>query len=122
MYAEIGSKQVAIVRMDEKQAFTLLVSIAADGTILPFQAVYQGKMKLSLPAVTPPNYDNAINAGFKLVISGMKTYWSNFGTMCIFVNEILTPYFEATKLELCLPPQQKSLWQIDIVRLDSCFE
>jgi hypothetical protein len=113
-YAEIGSKQVAIVGMDEKRAFTLLVSVAADGTILPFQAVYQGKTKLSLPATTSPNYDDAINAGFKLVFSGTKTYWSNFGTMCAFVNEILAPYFEATKLELSLPPQQKSLWQIDV--------
>jgi hypothetical protein len=62
-YAEIGSKQVAIVGMDEKRAFTLLVSAAADGTILPFQAVYQRKTKLSLPAATSPNYDDAINAG-----------------------------------------------------------
>jgi hypothetical protein len=49
---QTGSKQVAVVGMDEKQAFTLLVSVAADGTILPFQAIYQGKMKLSLPVAT----------------------------------------------------------------------
>ncbi len=113
-YTQTGSKQVAVIGMDEKRAFTLLVSVAADGTILPFQAVYQGKTKLSLPAATSPNYDNAMEAGFKLVFSGTKTYWSNFETMCAFVNDILAPYFERTKRELSLPPQQNSLWQIDV--------
>ncbi len=113
-YTQTGSKQVAVIGMDEKRAFTLLVSVAADGTILPFQAVYQGKMKLSLPAATSPNYDDAMEAGFKLVFSGTKTYWSNFETMCAFVNNILAPYFERTKRELLLPPQQNSLWQIDV--------
>lgn len=113
-YVETGAKEIAVVGIDEKYAFTLLVSVAADGTILPFQAVYQGQTKLSLLATTSPNYDDAMKAGFKFIVSGTKTYWSNFVTMCAFVNEILTPYFKATKHKLSLPPQQKSLWQIDM--------
>ncbi|KAH9955279.1 hypothetical protein BGW80DRAFT_1112687, partial [Lactifluus volemus] len=83
-WAQTGSKQVAVVGMDEKQAFTLLVSVAADGTILPFQAIFQGKTKLSLPATSSPNYDNAMKARFKFEFSGTKTYWSNQETMRAF--------------------------------------
>lgn len=113
-WAETGAKQVAVVGMDEKRAFTLLVSVAADGTILPFQAVYQGKTKLSLPVTTSPNHSDAMKAGFKLEFSGTKTYWSNQETMRAFVNDILAPYFDGRKAELRLPIEQKSLWQIDV--------
>ncbi|KIK77739.1 hypothetical protein PAXRUDRAFT_165845 [Paxillus rubicundulus Ve08.2h10] len=44
-YEEIGSKQVAIVRQEEKWVFTLVVGISAAGDLLPFQAIYQGKSK-----------------------------------------------------------------------------
>ena len=113
-WAQTGSKQVAVVGMDEKRAFTLLVSVAADGTILPFQAIFQGKTKLSLPAASSPNYDDAMKAGFKFEFSGTKTYWSNQETMRAFVNDILAPYFDGCKIELGLPIAQKSLWQIDV--------
>jgi hypothetical protein len=40
-YNPTGSKQVAVVGVEEKHcAFTLMVSVAADGTILLFQAIY----------------------------------------------------------------------------------
>ena len=100
--------------MDEKRAFTLLVSVAADGKILPFQAIYQGKTKLSLPVATSSNHSDAMDAGFKLEFSGTKTYWSNQETMCVFVNDILVPYFGGGKAELGLPIEQKSLGQIDV--------
>ncbi len=83
--------------MDEKRAFMLLVSVAADGKILPFQAIYQGKTKLSLPVATSSNHSDAMDAGFKLEFSGTKTYWSNQETMCVFVNDILVPYFDGRK-------------------------
>jgi hypothetical protein len=76
--------------MDEKRAFTLLVSVAADGTILPFQGIFQGKTKLSLPAASSPNYADAMKAGFKFEFSGTKTYWSNQETMCAFVNDLIS--------------------------------
>ena len=45
-----GAKQVAVVGIEEKRAFTLMVSVAADGTILLFQAIYQGSTRNSLPS------------------------------------------------------------------------
>ena len=113
-WAQTGSKQVAVVGMDEKQAFTLLVSVATDRTILPYQAIFQCKTKLSLLAMSLPNYDDAMKARFKFEFSGMKTYWSNQKAMHTFVNNILTPYFTRRKVELRLPIEQESLWQIDV--------
>jgi hypothetical protein len=42
-WAETGAKQVSLTNTDEKRAFTVMVSVASDGTLLPFQAIYQGK-------------------------------------------------------------------------------
>ncbi|KAF8219543.1 hypothetical protein L208DRAFT_1549314, partial [Tricholoma matsutake] len=114
MWTETGSKQVAVIGVDEKRAFTLMVSVAADRTVLPFQVIYQGKTKLSLPAATSPSYDDMIKAGFKFEFSGTKMYWSNQDTMQSFVNDILAPYFEQRKVKFPLPPSQRSLWQIDV--------
>ncbi|KAF4621853.1 hypothetical protein D9613_012075 [Agrocybe pediades] len=109
-----GTSQVAIVGIEEKRAFTLMVSVCANGTLLPFQAIYVGLTKVSLPAPTATNYDDCIKAGFLFEVSGTKTYWSNQSTMRNFVNKILAPYFDKKKEELGLPSTQKSLWQIDV--------
>ena len=91
-YNPTGAKQVAVVGIEEKWAFTLMVSVAADGTILPFQAIYQGSSKNSLPNAASPHYNDAMAAGFLLEFSGTKTYWSNHKMMHTFVDKILTPY------------------------------
>jgi hypothetical protein len=41
-------------------------------------------------------------------------YWSNQKTMQLFVDHILAPYFEETKVKLGCPAHQKSLWTIDV--------
>ena len=113
-WAATGSKQVELVGLEEKRAFTLLVSVAADGTLLPFQAVYQGSTKRTLPSPQAPNHVDCMNAGFKFKSSNTKTYWSNQKTMQNFVNDILAPYFDGVKVRHNRPPTQKSLWQIDV--------
>jgi hypothetical protein len=51
-YAETGAKQVSLVGGDEKRAFTIMVSVASNGTLLPFQAIFEGKTELSCPSKT----------------------------------------------------------------------
>ena len=92
----------------------LMVSVAADGTILPFQAIYRGLTKNSIPSEASPHYEDAMAAGFLLEFSGTKTYWSNHKTMHTFVDDILTPYFACRMIEFGLLPEQKALWQIDV--------
>lgn len=72
-YNPTGAKQVAVVGVEENWAFTLMVSVAADDTILPFQAIYRRLMKKSLPSAALPHYKDAMAAGFLLEFSGTKT-------------------------------------------------
>ena len=113
-YAEKGAKQVSLVGGEEKRAFTVMVSVANNGTLLPFQAIYQGKTALSCPSKTAPHFDDVIHAGMLLEFSGTATYWSNQQTMKNFVKNILAPYFDNERAKLGLPHTQKSLWQIDV--------
>src|SRR5208283_3351359 len=105
-YAKRGAKQVSVIGGDEKWAFTVMVTVTSSGVLLPFQAIYQGKTERSCPAPSSPAYDEAISAGFKFEYSGTKTYWSNQRTMRLFVDDILSPYFEWTKVRLDLPETQ----------------
>ncbi|KIM34882.1 hypothetical protein M413DRAFT_44794, partial [Hebeloma cylindrosporum] len=113
-YAPIGAKQVSLVGGDEKRAFTLMVSVANDGTLLPFQAIYAGLSTASRPSKNAPYYNEVINTGMLLEHSGTATYWSNMATMHSFVDNILSPYFAGKRTLLNLPPTQKALWQIDV--------
>jgi hypothetical protein len=113
-WAEMGSKQVPLIGGEEKRAFTVMVSVASDGTVLPMQAIYGGKTKRSRPSATAPNYKNLIDAGFLIQESGTATYWSNINTMKDFVNEILAPYSDKCKIDHNLSPSQHSLWTIDV--------
>jgi hypothetical protein len=82
--------------------------------MLPFQAIYHGKTDRSCPnPLKATNYKDAIAAGFRFDPSKSDTYWSNQGTMKLFVNHILAPYFDQMKTRLGLPTVQKSLWVID---------
>ena len=113
-YAETGAKQVSVIGGDEKRAFTVMVTITSAGLLLPFQAIYQGKTDRSCPSTEAPYHKEAVAAGFWFEHSKTKTYWSNQRTMQLFVSNILAPYFDNMKRKLGLPPQQRSLWQIDV--------
>ncbi|KAG1872307.1 hypothetical protein DFJ58DRAFT_633044, partial [Suillus subalutaceus] len=80
-WVKTGAKQVSTVGNDEKWAFTVMVSIANDGTMLPLQAIYQGYSKVSHPSPSAPNYENCMNAGFHFEYSNTKAYWSTHATM-----------------------------------------
>jgi len=58
-YALRGSKQVEVVGKDEKWGFTLVVGISMSGDALPFQVIYAGKSKRSLPSPDAPSYHEA---------------------------------------------------------------
>ena len=113
-YAPTGAKQVSVVGLEDKRAFTLLVTVTADGTLLPLQAVYVGLTDKSLPHNDAPFSPESLEEGFRFEFSGTKTYWSNQRTMRDFVNHILAPYFDRMKEKLGLPETQKALWQIDV--------
>ncbi|KAG8717745.1 hypothetical protein FRC08_006768 [Ceratobasidium sp. 394] len=108
-----GERQVNVVGLEDKRAFTLLVSAALSGDVLPFQAIYAGKTKRSVPDPNSPGYDEATRLGFLLDYSGTDNYWSSLGTMKRWVLKILVPYFSLQKEKHGLPASQKCILQID---------
>jgi DDE superfamily endonuclease len=114
-WAPRGSKQVSLIGADEKRAFTALLSISANGFVLPIQAVFEGLTEKSCPSPAAPHYADCIKAGFRFVPSEKKgNHWSNQRTMRRFVDEILAPYLDAQKTHIGRPQSQKSLWIIDV--------
>lgn len=92
-WAATGSEQVPLLGGKEKRAFTVMVSVTSDGTLLPMQAIYSGLTNRSAPSQNAPYYNDLASEGCLLQESGTTTYWSNLETMKTFVNKILAPYF-----------------------------
>ena len=112
-YATIGSKQVEVVGKDERRGFTLMVGISMSGEVLPFQAIYSGKTKASLPTSAAPGYSKATgDLKFRFEYSKGDNHWSTIETMKSYVTNILAPYFESQRKKWSLP-NQVCVWQID---------
>lgn len=112
-YAPTTSKQVTMLGSEEKRAITVLVTLTNDGKVLPFQSIYKGMTKGSLPSKAAKSMAEACTAGFLFESSKTSTYWFTQETMRHFVNTHLAPHFNAVKVALGLPPGQCSLWLID---------
>lgn len=113
-WAPRGSSQVSVIGADEKRAFTALLAMSLSGTLLATQCVYVGATDVSCPSLNAPKYAECAAANFRHVPSKSGNHWSNLGTMKDFVIYILDPYFAEEKQRLGLPPDQKSLWILDV--------
>ena len=81
---ERGSKQVAVVKQDEKRQFTLMPTITASGKVLPSQAIFKGTSDRSLPSAVTRRATE--EKGFVYTIGGKK-HWSTLDCMkevCMF--------------------------------------
>jgi hypothetical protein len=96
-WTDTNSNQVELIGAEEKRAFTVMVSVACDGTLLPFQAIYAGCSPRSRPSSDAPCYNNCISARFHFKHSGTDTYWSNQKMMQRFVTDILEPHLTQAK-------------------------
>jgi hypothetical protein len=90
-YAPIGSKQVSTLRVEDKWAITMFLSISNNGTLLLIQTIYKGLSAASTPSWNSPLHAEAIAAGFLFEYSNTKTYWLTQATMQNFINCILVP-------------------------------
>lgn len=113
-WAPKGSKQVAVVGTEEKQAFTVVVGVASSGQALPFQVIYKGSTAASLPTPQALGYDEAIALGFQFACSKTDTYWATFETMVAYLRNIVEPYVAQQRERLGLPPDQKAIILMDV--------
>jgi hypothetical protein len=96
----IGASQGPALGVEDKQAFTLVVSVSASGDLLPFQAIFQGNTNQSTPSKEAHRQNEVDAKGFHFEYSGTETYWSTVVTMKAWVTKILEPYWRAKMLEI----------------------
>ncbi|KAJ8496334.1 hypothetical protein ONZ45_g12488 [Pleurotus djamor] len=118
-WAHTGDKQVDVAYKEEKRAFTLMVASTMAGEILPFQQVWQGKTRGSIPKAVAPGFDEAEQLGFQFTFAASEkktSHFSTFKTMCEWVDGVLVPFIARTKAsdpDLRDVPNQKSILFID---------
>jgi hypothetical protein len=103
--ASRGDKQVEVKGLDDKREITVLLTISADGTLLPPQVIYQGKTHRCHADVTFPDGWNVTHS---------DSHWSTAETMMEYAENILIPYCEKKKEQLKLKPSQKALAIFDV--------
>ena len=98
--AEKGSKHVAKRGAEDKRMITATLSQTLSGLMLPFQLIYTGKTKRSLPTAKFPS-------GFCLSFN--PTHWSNEKETLLLLDKVIKPYIEEVKENLDLPDNQRAL-------------
>ncbi|KAJ7084664.1 hypothetical protein C8R44DRAFT_894109 [Mycena epipterygia] len=116
-YDEKGTRQVDIYGRDEKRAYTLAVASTPSGNILPFQQIWSGASKRSLPADDATGMAEAKALGFHFAFAKSKkktSHFSTFKTMDEWMKDILEPYIRTQIEILSLEDDQKAILYIDV--------
>ncbi|KAF4590471.1 hypothetical protein EYR38_009772 [Pleurotus pulmonarius] len=112
-----GADQVDVHGKEEKRAFTLMVASTPSGAILPFQQIWGGKTRLSLPSGTSQGKSEADSRGFKFHVaaspSSPRSHFSTVKNMKEWVLEIVIPYRLSIVERDGLPDDQKIILYID---------
>jgi hypothetical protein len=89
-FALKNAKQVPVNAIDDKRQITAVTALSMDGNVLPFQLVFQGEptSTKATPEATP-----AMKLA-KFNFAQTKNHWSNFSTMCKYVQHIIVPYVQ----------------------------
>ena len=121
--AQGGSKQVSVVRVEDKRDITLVLAITASGTLLPPQVIYQGKTP-GPPQVIyqgkTPGCHAKVNFPEKWHITHSENHWSNEKTMLEYLEKVILPCVSSTRIELDLPDDQPALVLLDVFVAHRC--
>ena len=110
--AKKGTKHVSKKGCDDKRAITATLTQTLSDLILPFQLIYTGKTKRSLPNA------KLLPKGF--LLSYNPSHWSNEEETLRLLSEVIDPYIKETKEKLNLPDEQKCLLLWDAFRAQEC--
>ena len=98
-----GSKMVKVARLGDKRQITATFGESLDGTFLPMQLLYQGKMNCSHPKFV-------FRDGFDLFHS--PNHWANEETCVQFFEKIVFSYVDRVR-EATKAPDQKAILIMD---------
>ncbi|KAH7904029.1 hypothetical protein BJ138DRAFT_971642, partial [Hygrophoropsis aurantiaca] len=81
MYNTKGARQVDVAAKDEKRAYTLCVASTPNGNLLPFQQVWPGSTKKSLPRDNAEGMSEAKEIGIQFASANSPKKTSHFSTL-----------------------------------------
>jgi len=104
---EAGSRQVAVVGLEDKRQITALLTISLAGELLPPQVLYQGKTEACHPNFPfPEEWD----------VHHTPSHWSTEESMKRYVDTIISPYMAGQRERLGLQENQKGLAIFDVYK------
>ena len=109
--AEQGCAQVPVIGKGDKREITVLLTISAAGVLLPPQVIYPGKMTGCHARIT-------FSQGWHITHS--ENHWSTEETMLQCLDNVIIPYFAATRRELGLPDDHVGLAIFDVFAAHRC--
>lgn len=80
-YETKGATQVDIAFKDEKRASSLAVATSCAGDFLPFQQIWSGATRRSLPSSNAVGMEEALDCGFNFTYANSDTKNSHFSTL-----------------------------------------
>ena len=86
-----GKKDISVVGGEEKRAYTAVVGSTAAGKFLPFQAVWKGETKASLPNTREISEEKH---GF-VYSTNVKNHWSNLATTKEYFEKVLMRHMKS---------------------------
>ena len=103
-----GEKQIPIKGIDDKRQYTVLLACTLSGDFLPPQILYQGKTEQCHPrnAPFPDDWD----------IWHSESHWSTSDTMLRYLDNVIKPYVDKTRVRLGLDASVKPILIFDVFR------
>jgi len=95
-----GSKRVELIGKDDKRQITVTFAGSMNGNLLPLQVIYQGKTTQCLPKFDFPSSWH---------VTFTPNHWSNEETTEEYIEKVIVPYFEQTRLRLELATDSRGL-------------
>ena len=111
--AKEGSKQVPVVGKNDKWEITVLLKISASGLLLHPQVIYQGETA-GCHAKVHVTFPSSWN------ITHSDHHWSTESTMLEFLNCVIVPYVNSTRVNFELPENQVALAIFDVFAAHQC--
>ena len=88
-----GAEQVDIATKDEKRAYTLTVASTPDGNILPWQQIWLGATKTSLPKQNAPGMEEALEYGINFAFANSQTNKGSHYSTLKTMKEVCPAFF-----------------------------
>ena len=103
-----GSKDVQVIKADDKRQITVCVASSLDGDLLPLQLIFTGSTRKCLPLATAEAKEAAVH------LTHSHNHWSSQETMQQYIKEVIMPYVRLRIIEHKLAARPHIVLVLDV--------